>query len=51
VKSGTVDKDGHEEGQAGLAWLIDQVEAWLNDPTGGKALEQFSGVALVKKHF
>jgi hypothetical protein len=40
-----------EEGQAGLAWFIDQVEAWLDDPAGKEAAEQFSGVALAKKHF
>ena len=45
-----IDKYGYEEGQAGLAWLIDQVETWLNDPTGGEAMEQFSGVALAKNH-
>jgi len=40
-----------EEGQAGLAWFIDQVEAWLDDPAGAEAAEQFSGVALAKKYF
>ena len=40
-----------EEGQAGLAWFIDQVEAWLDDPAGEEAAEQFSGVALAKKYF
>jgi hypothetical protein len=40
-----------EEGQAGLAWFIDQVEAWLDDPAGKEAAEQFSGVALAKKYF
>ena len=40
-----------EEGQAGLAWFIDQVEAWLDDPAGEDTAEQFSGVALAKKYF
>ena len=40
-----------EEGQADLAWFIDQVEAWLDDPAGAEAAEQFSGVALAKKYF
>jgi hypothetical protein len=40
-----------EEGQAGLAWFIDQVEAWLDDPAGEEAAEQFSGVAVAKKYF
>jgi hypothetical protein len=37
-----------EEGQAGLAWFFDQVEAWLDDPAGKEAAEQFSGVAFEK---
>jgi len=40
-----------EEGQAGLAWFIDQVEAWLDDPASEETAEQFSGVALAKKCF
>jgi hypothetical protein len=40
-----------QEGQAGLAWFIDQVEAWLDDPAGEDAAEQFSGVALAKRYF
>jgi hypothetical protein len=40
-----------EEGQEGLAWFIDQVEAWPDDPAGEDAAEQFSGVALARKYF
>lgn len=39
-----------EEDQAGLAWFIDQVQAWLDD-SPDEAPEQFSSVALAKKYF
>ena len=31
--------------------IIEQVQAWLDDPAGEEAAEQFSGVALAKKYF